>query len=307
MLPGPLAACIRRVQGSTPPELSAALAAVEYTRVTEDACRLEIATKLRDMALCDGVAVSAIREVCRARAAIAAGRPEQCPGSYLDRGRDPFCVALAVRSPGLCAAAPPTDRIRCLAVAHASAEQCRSLDPVLQPRCLADVTALRAVVSRQRGGPLPPGTATLTLWLAADRDAAPAERHTLELATRGAYLDPAGTLWLVEPEHGWPSRLAHVVGERRPLVGVAMTMPSRPGRAELRDLRIVLPNGLVVESPVEGDSPRVHLTQVARARGGIVAGTIETRATATGAPVNVSIEFRTFIRDVAQGSEIGHP
>lgn len=309
-LPGVLAACVHRVQAGIPRELAGALDALEYPRIAEDGCRLDLAVATRDPALCDGVALSAVRERCRARTAIATARPEACPPSVLDRGRDPVCVALAARASGLCTAASRHDLLRCLAIARGDERDCASLDPLLRPGCTGDVTALRGVLPRLLRPPLPPATARLRVaWgtrIEPEAGGAPRE-FTLSAFARGAYLDERGTLYLVDPTRGWPSELATTLGSAEPVVGVAIALPSRPARGGLVALRVVLPEGRVVETGGASERAEVQLTELTRQRGGIVAGTVTAQAFATGIPVAVEVEFRTFVRDVVTAETLGAP
>jgi hypothetical protein len=307
VLPGPLSACILRVREQSPRELLGALDALEYGSVAEDACRLDLALATRDATLCEPIALSALRERCLARTAIALARPDECPPSVSDRGRDPTCVALAARLPGLCSAASRHEQVRCLAIARGDARLCEPLDPLLRPRCHADVLALREALPRLRGPSLPPATAQLRILPAVpDADAgedAPPSRPLPALA-RGAFLDPQGTVYLVDPTRGWPSRSAHSLGSAQPIVGVAFSLPARPGRTVLTELRVVLPDGTVIEPRSPEPQPVVELTEMARTPGGVVAGRLRARAFALGSPVTVELEFRTFLRDLLPAEQL---
>jgi hypothetical protein len=298
-LPGPLAACVRRVRQVTPPELAAALDALEYPAAIEDACRLDLAVTTRDRALCDGVALSLARDRCQGRAAIAAARPEDCPAADLDLGRDPFCIALAARSPALCAAAGPSDQVRCLAVAHGAAEECDALDAALRPRCRADVVALRPVLSPSYAALLPCGTASLRITLGTEPNGGSrTQAYTLAFLARGTFIDPEGTLWLVDPMRGWPSVFATSLASEQPIVGVSIALPPRPGLARLIDLRIVLPDGRVIEPAPALSGATVRLIQLARDRGSTITGTLSVQARVIGQPATVDLTFQTFVRDV---------
>lgn len=305
-LSGPLAACVTRVRERMPPEIAAALVAIEYPAIAEDACRLDLAVASRDLALCERVRLSALRDTCRMRAAIATGHIEACPRAPPDRGRDPVCVALAARSPALCAAATRPDALRCLAIARGTPAQCEALDPLLRPRCLGDLAALAPVLPRMNGAPLRPGTVHLRLATSASLgpDAGLAREWDLDLAARGAYADESGTIYLVDPWRGWPSEFAMSLSSEQPIVALALAPPRRPGPGRLIDLRVVLPNGMVF-APVMGGRVEVHFAHVPGGRGSEIDGSVEADVVAPGVPAHLTLSFRTFVRDVVDPRDLG--
>ncbi len=310
LLGGPLAACIRRMSEGAPAELRNAIDTLEYPSLGEDACRLDLAVTMRAGFLCDGVALSAMREVCRTRAAIAVGSPDTCPTLRPDLGRDATCVALAARTPSLCAAADAAARIRCLAVAHGDVSECAALDPLLRPRCRADVQAmLTAQLPRMRGTVLPAGTFHLRVVLGArssDGGGGVVHDYELSIASRGAFASADGTILLVDPRRGWPSMFAHsMVASDQPIVGFALGQPRRRGPGTVVDARIVLPDGTVVERASIGPPGTADFVHVAHERAGAVEGSFAFDTTIPGSPVHVEGAFRTFVRDVIAPDAIG--
>lgn len=294
---GPLRACVQRVERTAPPELVAALEAVEYTAAAEDACRSDMAPRLREPSLCDGIVLSAVRAQCRVRVAIARAEPDTCPAADGgDRGLDPVCLAIAAHDVSRCAAAATHDRTRCLAIARDDAAQCDTLDPLLRPRCRRDVTALHGLVPRMNGAPAVPGTLRLRVTPGLDGDASTGQEWTLDSVSRGAYIDASGTLFLVDPQRGWPSVFAPTLGH--PLLAIALTLPARPGDATVTDARIVLTDGRVLAPSSPTAAGMVNITRVARNPGGRVAGSARLILSSAGAPYVVTFEFDTFIRDV---------
>jgi hypothetical protein len=295
-LAGPLRACIHRVETSTPPELAAALESVEYTSAAEDGCRAEMAPRLRESSLCDGIVLSAVRDQCRMRVAIARGEPDTCPPSTSDRGLDPVCLALAAHEVSRCAAALPQDRTRCLAIARDDTAQCTSLDPLLQPRCRRDVNVLHGVLPRMNGAPAVAGTLHLTIAPGTSTDAEAARAWDLDAASRGAYVDSSGTLFIVDPQRGWPSPFTPT--SEHPVLALSMSVPSRPGPGVLTEARIVMPDGRVLEASPALPSASVTFTRVGRVRGARIAATGRFVLSGTGAPYAVEVTFDTFVRDV---------
>lgn len=305
-LSGPLAACVHRVREQLPREIAGALEALEYPSATEDACRLALAVTAKDPALCDGVALSTLRETCRARTAMVLARPEACPPAWLDRGRDPVCVALAMRSPGLCAAANHHDQIRCLAIARSAVEECDRLDPLLRPRCRSDVTALRGAMPVMRSPTLPAGTAQLQVTFSFDGGSR-TYGYTLDAFARGVFVDDHGMLYLVDPARGWPSTFAVNLTSDQPMVGVAVALPHRPGPARLDALRVVMADGTVIDSVPGTYASDVTITELPRSRGSSVRGSVRVQASATGIPVTVELQFSTFVRDIVTAETLGLP
>jgi hypothetical protein len=241
-----------------------------------------------------------------------------CPGAPPERGRDPVCVALASRSPALCAAAPPADVPRCVAIARNAPAGCDALDPLLRPRCRGDVAALAGIVPRSIAAPLARGTVHLRLTLGAVRalpdggaarsDAGAAVREwDLELAARGAYAGEDGNVFLIDPQRGWPSELATVLSSDRPIVALALTPPARarPGPGALVDVRVVMPDGRAF-NPAPGGTAQVQFTRVPRGRGDAIEGTVSADVLASPAvPARVEISFRTFVRDTVAPAALG--
>jgi hypothetical protein len=307
------------VRAGTPPELAEALAAVEYPSVAEDACRLDLALAERDPTLCTPIRLSALRQTCVTRAAVVSGRAEACPAAEGERGRDPFCVALATRLAGLCSAARRPDAIRCLAAARGEATQCDALDAVLRPRCRADVHALSAQIGRMSAPPLRAGEARLRVRFGDSADASASSGHTvdaggaggreypLDFALRGVFADDSGVVYLMDPSDGWPSPLGPRPFTDRPALGATIVPAPRPGPARLLDLRVVMPDGLTIEPLPDGRPAEVRLSHVPAGRGGPLEGNLALDTLVTGTPVHLEISFRSFLRDVLPASELRPP
>ena len=301
-LSGALAACVARVTRGIPPELAAALQAVEYPSIAEDGCRLDLAVAGHDPALCAHISVSTVRNACLWRTAIVTGAIDDCPASLGDRGRDPICVALASRNAGLCAATRSFERVRCMAIARLDEARCNTVDPLLRAPCHRDVAALRAHLTPHSESVLPAGTAHLRVTFDPSTDAGQVREYDLDVLARGAYITAARTLYLVDPARGWPTEGASSLFDHVPIIGFTLDVPARVGYANVRDLRVILPDGLDLR-PISAGSFSVgsaQLTQIGTSRGRSIAGTVTATASASGLPVRVELEFHTFIRDVVE-------
>lgn len=280
------------------PEMARALQALQDDALLEDACGLDLAVRARAPERCSTVRLSSLREACALRASIAAGRPEACPAAPGLRGRDPVCVALASRDASLCAAATPTERARCLALATGDHRPCDDLDPLLRPTCARDLDALRAVL------PVLPRTRDLAPVQARNGWSTAAEDAGVDAPVpwllRGVFLDETGSLWIVDPSVGWPSTSAMVLD--RALVGVVV--PSHRGTAVALEARLVT-TGAPALSTLDGSlRATVTLTHAPHRRGGRAAGTIRFESATAGSGARVELRFDTFVRDVVMAAAL---
>jgi hypothetical protein len=102
------------------PLVSDAVDAIGYDTLLRDACRTLDAAKSLDLARCDAIGLSALRNACVSTVAEIAGRADVCPWTSVGRpedGRDAACVAVAARDPRLCdALLDAAARATCVAV-----------------------------------------------------------------------------------------------------------------------------------------------------------------------------------------------
>lgn len=139
-------ACVAEVGGSLPPELTRE---ADPSNLAERICQTRRALAERNVSLCDEIQDPAWPAACRRLYAEATGRPDVCP-TRVPRalGREPACVALASRDPGLCRAVRhKAARARCRAILGA-ASACRAEGSGGQERaCQRDRLRWRAVFS----------------------------------------------------------------------------------------------------------------------------------------------------------------
>lgn len=298
-LPEPVARCVAQARGETPGVIAGALALLDEPAFVESACRLDVAVRLRAPGFCDGVSFGALRDVCRARASMAAGTPDQCPSASGARGRDPVCVAIAARDLGLCAAASSSDRARCEAIARADASRCARLDPLLRPACAREAAALRGVtpvISARSRAASTPSVGTLTRPEDAGVDA-------LAWVARGVFLDDAGALWIMDAGAGWPPPWAPggdapIVAVRVPLQGAAR------GATVTGEGVLILPRLRAMRSDDGTLRVEAAVREAPRGRGDRVRVTVTLRGTASGVAVARAVEVDSFVRDVVPAAAL---
>ena len=134
------------------------------------------AAKSKDLKKCELIDASALRARCRAVTAMVAGDADGCPlkaPSKPDLGRDATCVAVALRSPAMCAGAQRRDRPSCEALVSRDTKKCDAI-PVddLRAGCTRDATRFRGVlVGNAAIASVPPAKGTLTFTERANRPA----------------------------------------------------------------------------------------------------------------------------------------
>jgi hypothetical protein len=295
-LPEPVARCVSRAAERLPTELNGALGVLGAQTLVEDACRLDVAPRMGSSALCDAVRSSALREACLGRVAMATGVPERCPPSPGMRGRDPVCVAVAARAPGLCTAAPGSERGRCMALVRADGRACARLEGTFREACARDAVALAPWLRAARGEGLPDARVTVIEQGVGD-DAAALRRWELRAHRRGQWLDDGGALWVVDPSEA--SAQADVAAGVDPVVRLRVpTAGARAGVGVRAEARVTLPGMLAVDT-AEGARATATFATVPRGRGDRVVVSVVVEGAAAGVGRAVTITVEGFVRDVA--------
>lgn len=301
-LPEVIARCIARGRERLSPELAGAIDVLGIPSLLEDGCRLDVATRLRDPSLCDGVSSSAVREACGMRAAITASAPDRCPSTPGLLGRDPVCVAVASHTPGLCAAAPGSDRGRCLALTRVDARLCARIEPPFREGCVREVTTLSEWIRPQRGEADADCEVSLDL-LDPGADASVVRSWRLLAHRRGAWLDVDGSLWLVDPAGGWPRATASA-GEE-PLVAVKVRATGAAvGVGISAEARVILPDALSLDTRDESARATATFATVPSGRGGAYAVTVRIEGARAGLGRTLSLHAQGFVRDVVSASAL---
>lgn len=292
---GLLGACIQRSTQGLTTELREGLNTLGYTQFAEDSCRLSLAATQRDVQSCDRIVFRTLADTCRLRVAIARGERELCPEAVDEPGPDPLCVALATRNYSACPGAGISAQNHCRAIAENDAERCHLLPGPFRIQCEENVRALLGTVPT-RSAPQPnAGSMHLRLeWLGTTL--APTEYEAAGM-DRGAFATESRGVVIVDPRKRWPQPSTFLYDRSRVAVGVALTVgEQRTGN--LRAIRIILPDGRVVENPVTVTAlGTVQFTKATLQVGHELVGEFSTVAVCGGRPVRVTANFATFIRD----------
>ena len=117
--------CVSGLRARLPVEIAELLDDLQYEAVAEDACRGLDAVRRKDVSVCDELSTATLRSGCVLRVAIVAADPDLCPIGVGNEGRDPLCLAWAMRQTGACQGVPRWERARCQAVINNNEESCR--------------------------------------------------------------------------------------------------------------------------------------------------------------------------------------
>lgn len=106
-------ACAKK-HAPTDPILVDAIDALGYETLLRDTCRTLEALKNKNIDACKPIEVQRTRARCESTVAMALALPDRCPALNHDEGHDPLCLAIASRTPALCAAADTFEnRVMC--------------------------------------------------------------------------------------------------------------------------------------------------------------------------------------------------
>jgi hypothetical protein len=139
------------------PLVGDALDAIGYDTLLRDACRILDAAKARDAKRCAAIDASSLRERCQSAVAEIVGAPESCPwrvDSKRALGRDPACIALALRDERLCAGVrEPLGRVTCSAIVEHAPARCAALGRAGEKaRCEREAARWESVIAAASGG-----------------------------------------------------------------------------------------------------------------------------------------------------------
>lgn len=300
--PDAVTRCIVAAQRSTAPAVARALTVLGQESLFEDGCRLELAPAARDFSLCEAITEGPLRSACTARVAMVTGVPDRCPRAPGVCGRDPVCVAIAAREPGLCTAAMIHDRPRCEALARNDGARCNTLDPAFRAGCAGEVEALAGMLPAMPVQSLPEGRASLTLNPPSG-DAGGAER-SLRTVHRGVFLAPDGTLLLVDPLVG--ARVSPSLVDDIPQLAARIYAPRShaPLRAEVR---LAMPDQGGPEHALDWTPATATLDHTPRRRGDRVGGELIFDTTWHGLALHGTVRFESFVRDVMDPAALESP
>jgi hypothetical protein len=307
-----LKACSKGLRQQMPTAIAEAIADIGYTKLIDDVCASLRAVKEGNPKACGELSVSALQQGCRTRVALVHGNPRACPEDPVLEGREPTCLAWALRAPGMCRAASSAERNRCRAVLEGEADACDSELESSPQRCRAQVRryasslqgkeqeaeldslepTLRATVRRSRSpdGGLPDG-------------AAAGQTHELtqdEELARGVYLKPVRCGWKVQLGESPGGGL--VLGRGAPRLQMELEIPAGaelpvelPFGPDQASVRIRLPGGAVNSS---ADSTGTVVVKTFHAkRGAKLEGEIEMQTSGPDRTTSLEGRFVTFVRD----------
>ena len=311
-------ACIEHA--SVDPFLGDALQAIGYDSFVRDACLVIDAAKAHDLARCDAIDASMLRERCVATAAEVTGDADACPWLLPGRregGRDPSCVAISLRVPSLCEGAEPeSSRATCRAITTRDSGQCARLTSRSErARCTRDAQRYGPAVSPREVHYAPPAAPTGTFWIAGangthqvDIDLTPdLSRGVVLVQRRGA------ARLVVGPLHDESSALVAVSPYSRATLGFALLVPiaASPGKgddkssvgASLERMELSLPSHAMLSSAALR-SVVIHVQELEVRRAAAISITIEGALQLDGSSRSVRAEMTTFVRDVVTAAAL---
>lgn len=300
-------------RASVDPLVGDALDAIGYETFLRDACRVLEAMKHEDVRRCEPIDASSLRARCRARVAMVARRPDDCPArseAAPRLGRDPTCVAAALRSPALCAGEPRSRRAACEALVGRDGAKCAPLPPADKDRCEREAERWRNVlVGTTTVASVPPRAGELEVHGAAGR-ADPAETRVdlaLEVESGGVLTTAAGEARFELGALGFSGVASKSVGPQvRTRVALALVLPVK-GHPYVRRFELGVPGGvtLACDGPDAGTKVgsvpcalALTVDKLDRARAGAVELTLVGRVGAPPQAFDVRLHARSFVRDV---------
>lgn len=303
-------ACLAE-HGRADPVVSDALDHMGYDTLVRDACTVLLAVKKKDPKECTGIDAGAIRTRCRSLVAITLGKPDMCPLRYeskSDLGREAQCVAAAARTPALCMGEDKRARPSCDAVVSRDATKCKSftLDEE-KSRCTRESQRLASTL--EGGTPLFADLAEGkgTLEIHGDSGTPDPQDTKLDLAT-----DVATGVVLVQERKGTRLRFGSteanitvkaVAPEVRTAFGVTLGV-SLTGDVEVREAHLSVPGGTSMTCPSVKCELKAKLVggKLEVRRGAPVALTLEGTVGVAPHAYKISVDVKTFVRDVVDES-----
>lgn len=300
-------------RASVDPLVGDALDAIGYETFLRDACRMLDAMKSEDTRKCEPIDASSLRARCRARVAMVARRPDDCPArsdAAPRLGRDPTCVAAALRSPALCVGEPRSRRASCEALVRRDGAKCSALPRADKEPCEREAKRWHNVlVGEAVLASVPPSAGELELHGAAGR-ADPAETRVdlaLEVESGVVLTTAAREARFELGVLGFSGVASRSVGPQvRTRVALAIVLPAK-GDPYVGRLELGIPGGvtLACDGPDAGtkvgSSPcalALKIEKLDRTRAGAVELSLVGRAGAPPQAFDVKLHARSFVRDV---------
>ncbi len=301
-------ACVQK-RAQLDPLVADALESIGYETFLFDACRTLDAVKAKDPKRCAPIESTFLQKRCERDVAIVAGNENACPFEIPTRheyGREPLCVAVASRTPSLCAGVSFIDRSRCEALASGTASVCARI-PFAGPRarCQREAARWNAILDGPRKTiaiATPKGKLHVSAFEGSAGAGAP-EADLVPLLSRG----------LVVRQNGDQTRIT--IGMFRES-GASAFAPSPttstsfnaelvigPKGAEIKRGELGVPNSVTLAIPGAPSSLRVVITKLERNRGGEIQVAIEGEIGAAPRKYRLRADITTFVRDYVSDSD----
>ena len=311
-----VAACIES-RTKVDPLLGDALEAIGYDTFLSDACEVLDAAKSRDAERCASIEASALREHCETTVAEVAGDADACPWAIADRpreGRDPACLAIALRDPRLCAGVTEARaRATCEAVAAHDPKICGRLGGKGAAQCERSATRWARALGPARHGEPPFSSSERVTY------AQPSAHVSAAAITVDLHSDVQRGLVLVQSSDGvrlhagTPNDDVDLIGPV-PNAGASFSfelfVPAGGGAPVVERAALRVPGHLPVAWNASRGSMQAKLSKFEPSRAGTVQLTLEgdakgADATDPSGTWHVHAEVQAFVRDTVRAFDAG--
>jgi hypothetical protein len=246
---------------------------------------------------------------CRAVVAQIAGDANACPWLLPDKtalGRDPMCLAIALRDVRMCSAASDAlARATCAAIVREDrGAGCSSLaSHADQARCARDAERWRAAVAHSSAGTAPPaGPAVGKLVVEGAGGTAPIESDSALDVTRGVVLleKPDGIRLVLGSLQDGSDFLASSL-HSGPMFAAQIDLSGR-GEARIDQAELLLPGRPSLRAPIAHSTLKAKVEKCERTRGGEVKLSIDGELGDASAGWRVHAAATTFVRDIVNAA-----
>lgn len=307
--------CVAKVEKRLPPDLGSEL--FRFANIADGICRFRQAVKQKNIEICNRVVSYTLKKGCKTMFALYNKQPDSCPTGYpVHKGRDAYCLALALRDPSLCRAAKSEkEEIRCKAILKNDPDFCASISyHKTRSECQSEVKRWKDFIVEKKN-------------YALDHSYRPYLSLRLKMLTQGRGL-PFLSLEALDadygasvPSHGESAKMIlseyHRYGYRS-LSGLDYRSPARQTKIDFsfippkkdgdkilfgRDasLKIKITGFGEFASASEGS---IRVTRFERKRGGRIIGTFNVILSGAGDRIKVNGKFDTFVRDLVDPNKL---
>jgi len=295
--------CMKKRTVSMDPLVADGLGAIGYDTFLRDACRMLEAEKIGDGAKCEGIDASSLRMRCKSMVAMIAGRADDCPlrsDADVRFGRDPTCVAAALRSPALCAGETHLKKNMCEALVAHDAKKCEAVVGADHDACVRDADREKAVISGDpKVGAIAKAAGDLEIHGAGRDDPAETKVDLLPDVETGAVvvLGSKESRYDVGPLGIASAASKSVAPQTR--TRLAFTIHNGEKKSTLDRLELAVPGSVTIACDSKCDLA-VKQNALDKTRGGAIDLTIEGTVGAPPQAFKIKAHIATFVRDVVQ-------